>query len=407
LRVDWTASAVADFISLSPDDLEIEQTDQALYARLDDPTLRYRDVPVPFKDLQSSFTFRLRRFAFIYQLHGEYLIVVAVQESLDVPLSIMICDEDEEAGAFLENAIRQQQNENEVVLRAPTLAQARQQLQNINTVFIDPLTTGLEEATAVIVEIRESFPEMNVVLYLDTSIAERNRKEFFRGERSVFFQYRTLDKQAPEAVLQEELRSALKACRRQLTWKRSEASVKRALQKAEESSGPAVPTGLLATAHAGVAELSRQARMARGRLQPKSVFVSYRFADQTLVDGFVQLLRRNGFTVETGHSVNTYVHEGVLERIKKCEFFLSLMTRDEEKKDGSFTASAWVLEEKGAALALGKRPVLMVQKGISQHGGLHGDWQVINFTLENFLQAALQAVDQLKAYSGDPSEPEL
>jgi hypothetical protein len=353
---------------------------------------------------------RAGRFALIYQLVEGTLLVTAVHESLDVPLSVLICDHDKETRSVLEAAI-QREPDIDGVLSISSLAEVPHHLPVVNAVFIDPLMNGLETATALIFHIQQFFPDINVILYLDTALAEEKRNEFFQDERSVFFQYRMLDKKTPPAIFQEEVGAMLRTCRRQLTWKNSEASVKRALQMAEErqvaglGSPPVIPMGLLKTAHAGVAQLSHQARIAAEPLRPKSVFLSYRFADQTMVDGFVELLELNGFTVYTGDSVNTYVHQGVLERIRKSEFFLCLMTHDEEKKDGTYTASAWVLEEKGAAIALGKRPVLMVQEGISQHGGLHGDWQVIRFTLQNFLKAALKAVGQLKAYSGDPRGP--
>lgn len=60
----------------------------------------------------------------------------------------------------------------------------------------------------------------------------------------------------------------------------------------------------------------------------------------------------------------------------------------------------WLLEEKGAALALGKPIVLMVEEGVTDSGGLQGDWQRIHFGPKGFLKAALQAVEQLKSYAG-------
>ena len=102
----------------------------------------------------------------------------------------------------------------------------------------------------------------------------------------------------------------------------------------------------------------------------------------------------------TGEGVDDYVSKGVLERISQCEFFVCLMTREAEKTDGTYTTSPWLLEEKGAALALGKRIVLMVEQGVSDPGGLQGDWQRISFGPKGFMNAALAAVEQLKALSG-------
>ena len=78
------------------------------------------------------------------------------------------------------------------------------------------------------------------------------------------------------------------------------------------------------------------------------------------------------------------------------------MTRDEAKADGSYTTSPWLLEETGAAVALGKPLVLMVQQGVTGIGGLPGDWQRIHFTDKDFLDAALDAIEQLESYLGHP-----
>lgn len=112
-------------------------------------------------------------------------------------------------------------------------------------------------------------------------------------------------------------------------------------------------------------------------------------------------MEKDGFTIITGQDANTYISRAILDRIKSCEYFLCLMTQSDEKSDGTFTTSPWLLEEKGAALALGKRIVLMVEEGVSDIGGLQGDWQKIHFTSKGFITAAIKAVEQLKSYGGE------
>src|SRR5262245_55785999 len=89
-----------------------------------------------------------------------------------------------------------------------------------------------------------------------------------------------------------------------------------------------------------------------------SVFLSYRFKD-AYVEGLIRLLEQNGFSVVTGNSANSSISRAILGRIRCCDFFLCLMTRHAAKKDGTYTTSPWLLEEKGAALALRKPLVLM------------------------------------------------
>jgi len=143
-------------------------------------------------------------------------------------------------------------------------------------------------------------------------------------------------------------------------------------------------------------------------VKKNTVFLSYRFAEEEYIKGLQKLLRQNGFDVVTGQSGNTYISKAILDRIKECEFFLCLMTRHEEKAGGTYTTSPWLLEEKGAAIAFGKPLVLMVEEGVTDIGGLQGDWQRIHFSAKGFLYAALEAVEQLRSYKGgqenNPSE---
>ena len=141
--------------------------------------------------------------------------------------------------------------------------------------------------------------------------------------------------------------------------------------------------------------------MRKPEVDPKSVFLSYRFAESEYVAGLTALLEERGFDVRTGSEADTYISKAILERIRRAEYFLCLMTRAHERKDGTFATSSWLLEEKGAALALGKRIVLMVEDGVEDIGGLQGDWQQIRFKPKEFTVKALQAAQQLASYSGE------
>ena len=132
----------------------------------------------------------------------------------------------------------------------------------------------------------------------------------------------------------------------------------------------------------------------------RTVFLSHRFAENEYVCGLTRLLENEGFTVSIGSPVNTYVSQAVLQRISDADYFVCLMTRDKEKVDGNYTTSPWLLEEKGAALALKKPVVLLVEHGVDELGGLQGDWQRIHFGPKGYLSAALQAVGQLNSYAG-------
>ena len=137
-------------------------------------------------------------------------------------------------------------------------------------------------------------------------------------------------------------------------------------------------------------------------VKPKSVFVSYRFEEKGYFSGIKALLAQKGLDVITGERTHSSISAVIVERIKQSQSFLSIMTRDKPMADGKYTTSAWLVEEKGAALALGKPLILMVESGVDAEniGGLQGDWQRIHFDPRGFTTAALQAVEQAAAYAG-------
>ncbi len=128
----------------------------------------------------------------------------------------------------------------------------------------------------------------------------------------------------------------------------------------------------------------------------RRVFLSHCFADKDLAVGLTALLNQHGFEVLTGLDTAGSISRVILQRIGEADFFLCLMTRDQLKADGTFTTSPWLLEEKGAALALQKPVVLMVEDGVSDFGELQGDVERIHFGERRFVMAALQAIEHLK-----------
>lgn len=132
----------------------------------------------------------------------------------------------------------------------------------------------------------------------------------------------------------------------------------------------------------------------------KSIFLSFSYQreDLELVEGFKLLLETNGFTVITGEknpmgSLST----SILQKIKQAEKFVVVMTCRDRKENGKFTTSSWLLEEKGAAIALGKPCLMLVEDGIDakEIGGLQGDAQRLPFSRNNFTKAVADALRML------------
>jgi hypothetical protein len=277
---------------------------------------------------------------------------------------------------------------------------------DVNTIFIDPISVGLEQASEFIFAVRKAYPSIVFVLYVDFEIMERGRIGFYAGDRSRFKHYYKLNKGIPSLAFRTELQTLVSTCQRYLNYSLTKDKIAQ-LQQELNSLGKnssqqvvAVPADLIEKIEEQLSDLNAMIAQSGGEndVVPKSVFLSYRFAETEYIQGLRTLLEREGFLIFTGENSNTFISQAILERIKKSEFFLCLMTRADEKKDGTYTTSPWLLEEKGAALALSKKLVMMVEDGVNDIGGLQGDWQRIHFSPKSFTSAVIRAIDQLKSY---------
>jgi hypothetical protein len=328
-----------------------------------------------------------------------------------VPLKVLIVDPFDPTSQVLAEALTRMRDNILLVRRVSNLSEAKAALieNDINTIYIDPISLGLETATDFIFETREALPGIEFVLYMDFSRAEGIRSEFYSGKRKRFSHYFRLNKLTPIASFSEELESSVRECQFDLRSRLTQDKISKlqgelsSISTGTETSAESVkiPIQLLKDISDQLESLKTTPQ--KSKVRPKTVFLSYRFAETDYVEGLRALLDREGFPVVTGENADTFISQAILDRIRSCEFFLCLMTQTDEKKDGTFTTSTWLLEEKGAALAMGKRIVLMVEVGVNDIGGLQGDWQRINFTSKSFTVAAIRAVDQLKSYAGQSS----
>lgn len=319
-----------------------------------------------------------------------------------IPLKVLVCDADSRAVEWLRRALEDATGVLSVK-HVDSTKEARSEVRSgdYNTIFIDPISLGVDEASSFIFEIRKALPEIVFVLYVDRARAEQNRASFYSGERQRFSHYYSLDKRTPVLAFIDELAATLELCRSDLRWRMSATSLERLRSEAAKLAKKAVPQSraLLEAVEENLSRLAPQPSIQAPSSSP-SVFLSHRFAEEEFVNGLVRLLEESGFEIITGKSSNTYVSRSVIDRIRRASFFVCLMTCADAKEDGTFTTSPWLLEEKGVALAFDKPLVLMIEEGVSDFGGLQGDWQRIHFGAKGFLIAALEAVAQLKSYVG-------
>ena len=220
-----------------------------------------------------------------------------------IPLQILICDPDAAAAKIAEQAFTSSGDAAEVEIASSIRkAQARLRSGEINTIIIDPLAFELEKAAAFIFGVRKAMPEIVFVLYVNKNEAERRRSEFYRGERKRFAHYYALDKKTPIEAFADEVKAVVELCQMDLSWRLSKDSLDRLLSKA----GRLIPQkqGLDVSSLEELRDiLSRVPATVRGgkaTLDPKTVFLSHRFAEKEYVGGLTALLEKSGFTVRTG-----------------------------------------------------------------------------------------------------------
>lgn len=125
------------------------------------------------------------------------------------------------------------------------------------------------------------------------------------------------------------------------------------------------------------------------RTDPYAVFIAHQFNkdDEELVN-FIKgtVLEPNGFRSFDGKAEGLEEFRySILSKINKARFFLCLLTCRDALDSGSFVSSVWLYQEIGAAMAFGKKPLILVEEGIDSNyvGELQRVYEYTNFTRSN------------------------
>ena len=132
----------------------------------------------------------------------------------------------------------------------------------------------------------------------------------------------------------------------------------------------------------------------------KTIFLaySYRPEDEEFVVGFKKLLMNQGYEVLDGKADRLgSISNAILDKIRCSKIVVIVMTKRDKKDNGKYTTAAWLLEEKGAAIALGKPVAMFVEDEVddSDIGGLQGDSQRFHFSRNNFLTKIVEFLECL------------
>ncbi|MEU4470941.1 hypothetical protein [Micromonospora sp. NPDC023888] len=318
-------------------------------------------------------------------------------------LTVLLCDSDNAAAGRLYDELTTSPLVERVVA-VESLADAAREaaVGTFDVIVVDPLSTDLAQAGRFV--LTQTGEGAAAVLYVDLAQVEKQAVTFYHGDRGRLRDAFTLDKRTPPGMLAAEADVVLTNCQAFRLLATSKSRADRLIDEVRDratSSGDNELEQLVDDVDQ--VRILEHVRPDPGLVRPKvasnTVFLSYRFKEE---DGYVRglsgLLEDHGFTVITGRAADGYVGMAVLNRIRECEFFVSLMTRARQfaEPGEKFATSAWLIEEKGAALAFSKYMVLLVEEGVDDIGGLHGDWQRHQFTAPTFTTAARAAVQQLR-----------
>lgn len=124
-----------------------------------------------------------------------------------------------------------------------------------------------------------------------------------------------------------------------------------------------------------------------------AIFVGHSFAkeDSSFVDAVLKAIAILGINVVTGEKPKAgRISEKVKERIEGCDPIVVVMTKRARIEGGDYDTSGWLIQEAAYALGKDKKLILMVERGVTNIGGLQGDLEEIRFDGNTLHDAILQ-----------------
>ena len=131
----------------------------------------------------------------------------------------------------------------------------------------------------------------------------------------------------------------------------------------------------------------------------QDVFLAHIFSEENLIGKLKKIIEQHNYRWKEGKRDDLgSISEDILTKIKDCGFFIAVMTKKDKLQSGNFTTSSWLIEEKGAALAFGHRPLIMVEEGVDRHyvGFLQSDDEMIYFNKSNFDTKIKEAIRKIE-----------
>jgi hypothetical protein len=149
-----------------------------------------------------------------------------------------------------------------------------------------------------------------------------------------------------------------------------------------------------------------------------SVFVAFSYEDSAHIEGerspsgygedICRILESMGFEILTGGAKKQHgrLEKIVLRQIQAADWVVVMFCPRAKLANGKYSTSPWVLEEKGAAVALKKNFQILAHEDVDDNeiGGLHGSAYRIIFSRDNEVEKFCEAANIISEYIRDESE---
>ena len=142
--------------------------------------------------------------------------------SSSVSLRVLVCDAHKSSRQHLCRFLSEKRLADEVIPASSTAKlMERLRAKQINLLFIDPLGLNLTEASDMIFQIREKYPQVIICLFVRPDAVRGRAKEFYAGERERFSHYFRLNKQLTGHSFNEAALLAVAECTEAIQrWRR-------------------------------------------------------------------------------------------------------------------------------------------------------------------------------------------
>src|ERR1051325_813705 len=135
---------------------------------------------------------------------------------MSTKLDVLVIDRVQSSGDLLRDSLRSLPEMVTRVTRVNSLPDGRRLLEErpFNSVFIDPLSFGLDEGAQFIFNLRTAYPNIVFVLYVDFNEIQTQAEEddFYAGDRKRLKHYYKLNKATAAIVFRDELIAVVKEC---------------------------------------------------------------------------------------------------------------------------------------------------------------------------------------------------